>query len=180
MANPWDFDTPVWYEHDDTYPTFEPDEEPPTPVVTEGFGVNRAWFGSFDNAIAIDYDEEGRKENFNKPLIIKCGGEFKIKALATGNYDLYIYVKLDDGDFQFLGTMNLSGNAPYLPITLPFNLGGSNIITKVFHLDPFGGFNTIQYKIQHNALNGSDDIKIYERTFVTFTEEYQPEYAIQS
>jgi hypothetical protein len=25
VANPWDFTTPIWYEHTDRYPTFEPD-----------------------------------------------------------------------------------------------------------------------------------------------------------
>jgi len=36
MANPWDFDTPIWYEHWDIdgYPTFEGSPIPPTPTPT--------------------------------------------------------------------------------------------------------------------------------------------------
>lgn len=45
MANPWDFDTPVWYEHIlpglEGYPTFEGDPVVPTPTSTQrpGYGL---------------------------------------------------------------------------------------------------------------------------------------------
>lgn len=42
MANPWDFDTPIWYEHIlaglEGYPTFEPDGTPPVPPTPSGTG----------------------------------------------------------------------------------------------------------------------------------------------
>jgi len=142
--------------------------------------VYRAWYGYDDNGTAINYQEEGRSEHFDKRLVKKCGGELRIRALATGDYDLGIYIDIDGNGYLLLGTMNLDGNAPNLDIALPFFLGAENIKQKVFHLDSYGPFTEIKYKIVHNALNGSDDIKIYERTFITYPEEYQPENVSQS
>jgi len=140
--------------------------------------VYQAWTGYSDNGVAITYSEEGKKEDFGKPLVTKSGGEIRIKVLSTGDYDLDVYVEIDDGGYNFIGTINLSGNAPSLPISLPFNLGAVNIKEAVFHLDEFGPFKQIRLKIEHTDLNGSDEIKIYERTVVTYEDEYQPEYTI--
>jgi hypothetical protein len=137
--------------------------------------VYQAWTGYDDNGSAITYTEEGRKEDFGKPLLTKTGGEVRIKALAVGNYNLDLSVELDDGGYQSLGTMNLSGDSPELPIALPFNLGSVNIKEEVFHLDEFGPFKQIRLKIEHDDLNGSDEIKIYERTIVTYADQYQSE-----
>ena len=127
---------------------------------------------------AIDYVEEGRKEDFGKPLITKSGGEVRIKALAVGNYDLTVSAEIDDKGYTTLGTMNLSSGGPTLPIALPFTLAAENIKEQVFHLDSLGPFRQIRLKIQHNATNGSDDIKIYERTIVTYADEYQSEQTV--
>ena len=140
--------------------------------------VYKAWDGYSDNSVAITYTEEGKKEDFEKPLFTKSGGEVRIKALASGDYDLDIYIELDDGGYQVLGTMNLSGGAPALPQSLPFNLGAVNIKEQVFHLDEYGPYRQIRLKIEQTTTNGSDDITIYERTIVTYGDEYQSESTI--
>lgn len=139
---------------------------------TDG-SVYQAWEGYDDNGTAIDYDEQGRKEDFGQPLITKSGGEVVIKAFASGNYDLTIQVSIDDQDWTTLGTINLTGNAPTLPVTLPFTLADTNLVKQVFHLDSLGPFNQIRLRIRHNATNGSDDIKIFERQIITYPDEYQ-------
>lgn len=137
--------------------------------------VYRAWHGFSDNSTAIDYDEQGRKEDFGKPLVYKVGGEVKIRALSSGAYNLTIQVSIDDQDWATLGTMSLEGNAPSLPISLPFTLADTNIVEEVFHLDSLGKFRQLKLRIRHNDTNGSDEIKIYERDVITYAEEYQSE-----
>lgn len=137
--------------------------------------VLRAFSGYSDDGTAIQYLEEGRKEDFEKPLVTKCGGELRIKALAVGDYELSVYAEIDDGGYNLLGTASLANSAPILPVSLPFVLGAETIVEKVFHLDSLGPFKQIRIKIEHNDTNGSDDIKVYERTVVTYADEYQSE-----
>lgn len=143
--------------------------------------VYRAWTGYADegttatNGTAINYQEEGRKEDFGQPLIKKCGGTIRIKAYSSGNYDLTISVSADDASYTTLGTMNLTGNAPALPISLPFSLAGENLVDETFHLDSLGEYYQVRLKIQHNAANGSDDIRVFERTIIAYPVEYQHE-----
>jgi len=143
--------------------------------------VFQAWKGYTDegntntDGTAINYQEEGRKEDGGQPLIKKAGGTLKIKALSSGDYDLTVYVSVDDNAYQTLGTINLTGNSPTLPATLPFTLASDNIITKAFSLDSLGEWNQIRVKIQHNAINGSDDITVLSRDIVTYALTFQDE-----
>lgn len=137
--------------------------------------VYRAWYGFSDNGTAINYQEEGKKEDLGQPLVTKTGGVYKLKALSSGDYDISVYASIDDQDYTLLGIMNLAGNAPTLPISLPFTLAGVNILTEQFHLDSLGNWNQIRFKIQHSDLNGSDDIVIYSRELTTYADEYQSE-----
>lgn len=137
--------------------------------------VYRAWSGYSDNGTAINFVEESRKEDFNQPLVKKVGGVLKVRALSSGDYDISVYVSVDDQEYTLLGTMNLAGNAPTLPVSLPFSLADSNIIEESFHLDSLGEWYQIRVKIVHNALNGSDAITIYETSITTYATEYQSE-----
>lgn len=140
--------------------------------------VYRAWTGYTDlgttttNGTAISYQEEGRKEDLGQPLIEKVGGEIEIKALATGDYNLSVYASFDEGAYQLLGTMNLTGSETTLPATLPFTLDEIDTKKAKFHLDAYGSWRTIQVKILHAATNGSDEISVLERNIVTFQEPY--------
>lgn len=137
--------------------------------------IYRAWFGFSNNGTAINYQEEGRKEDLGQPLVTKTGGVFKLRALSSGDYDISIYVSIDDQDYTLLGTMNLSSGGASLPVTLPFNLTGVSILKGEFPLDSLGSWYQIRFKIQHNALNGSDEIIFYDRTLTTYADEYQSE-----
>lgn len=143
--------------------------------------VYRAWYGYSDegttttNGTAINYQEEGRKEDCGQPLVKKSGGIVRIKALSSGNYDLSVYVSIDDQAYVTMGTINLTGNAPTLPTALPFTLASANVIVDEFHLDSLGEWNQIQIKIVHNALNGSDDITVLSREIVTYANAFQEE-----
>ncbi len=137
--------------------------------------VYEAWSGYDDNGTAINYQEEGRKDYLGKPLTKKAGGELKIRAKSSGNYDLSIFASVDDQDYTLLGTMNLSDNSPTLPTNLPIQLEPTNLIEETFHLDSLGEFYSIKPKIQHNDLSGSDEITILDRMIVSYPCEYQSE-----
>jgi hypothetical protein len=135
--------------------------------------VYQAWKGFSDDGVAINYQEEGRKENLGQPLVTKTGGYAKIQALSSGGYTLNVYASVDDQAYQLLGTMSLAGSAPALPVVLPFDLADVEIIEGVFSLDSLGPWRQIRLKIQHNELNGSDDIIIYDRSLTTYADPFQ-------
>lgn len=137
--------------------------------------VYQAWTGYSDNTVAIDMVEESKKEDFGQPLIKKVGGVLKVRALSSGAYTLTVSASVDDNAYQVLGTMNLVGNSPTLPIALPFTLADSNVVEEQFHLDSLGEFYQIRIKIEHNATNGSDPITIYETNLTTYACVYQSE-----
>lgn len=137
--------------------------------------VYQAWEGFSDNSTAINFQLESRKEDFGQPLITKTGGELKIRALSSGSYTITVYVSVDDDDYVTLGTINLAGNSPVLPVSLPFSLADSNIIEEQFHLDSLGPFRQIRFKLVHNDTNGNDEIIVYEVDVVTYADEYQSE-----
>lgn len=135
----------------------------------------RAWSGYDDNGTAINYQEEGRKEDLGQPLVTKTGGVYKLRALSAGDYNVSVYVSIDDADYTLLGTMNLSTGGPTLPVTLPFTLSGQSIVEEQFHLDSLGPWRQIRFKVQHNETNGNDTITFYDRTLTTYSDEYESE-----
>jgi hypothetical protein len=143
--------------------------------------VYQAWVGYTDegstniNGTAINYQEEGRKEDGGQPLIKKSGGVLKVKALSSGDYTLTVYVSIDDQAYVTLGTVSLAGNSPTLPVTLPFDLASANIVSKSFPLDSLGEWSQMRVKIQHNDVNGSDDITVLSREIITYALTFQDE-----
>lgn len=137
--------------------------------------VYRAWYGYDDNGTAINYQEESRKEDFGQPLVKKVGGVLKVRMASSGDYDISISASPDDSDYVALGTMNLAGNAPTLPVALPFSLADTNVVEETFHLDALGEWYQLRIKIAHNDTNGSDNIIVYETNVTTYATEYQSE-----
>lgn len=133
------------------------------------------WKGPDDNGTAISLQIETREEDFGQPAIYKSGGELEVVAEAVGDYDLTISASIDGAGYVLLGTMNLSGNTPQLPIDLPFNLSSSTKVSRKFHLDALGRFKKIKFKIEHAELNGNDTIRIYEYNCTTYAEAYEAE-----
>jgi len=143
--------------------------------------VYRAWYGYTDEGAttttgtAINYQEEGRKEDLGQPLVTKFGGTLKIRAISSGDYTVTISASIDDQAYNLLGTLALQGTSPTLPATLPFTLADTNIVEDSYSLDALGEWRSIKIKLQHNAANGSDDIIFLERSIATFACEYQDE-----
>jgi hypothetical protein len=144
--------------------------------------VYRAWYGYTDegtstsNGTAINYQEEGRKEDMGQPLVKKNGGEVEVEAASSGNYDLSVYIQFDNAGYNLLGALNLAGNSPIVGVAVVGDyLGSPGKVSSKFHIDQYGDWNEAQLKLQHNATNGTDDITVYERSIITFPETYENE-----
>ena len=139
--------------------------------------VYRAWTGYSDAGTAINYQEEGRKEDMGQPLTKKVGGEVEVKANNAGNYNLSVWASVDEQDYASLGNLNLSSVGPVVGTGVVGTavLVGESIVKDKFSIWGLGEWSTIQIKLQHNATNGSDTITVYERNIVTYPSEYYSE-----
>lgn len=143
--------------------------------------VYHAWYGYTDegttttNGTAINFQEEGRKEDLDQPLVKKSGGEVGIKAKSSGNYDVEVWASFDDAPYTLLGTMNLLGSFITFPTTFPLIFTDATVIREKFHLDSYGSWNTCRIKIVHNDTNSTNAITIYERSIVSYPEIYETE-----
>lgn len=131
-------------------------------------------YDDLDNYITST--EEGREEDFGQPLVDKIGGEIEVEAVGSGGtYSVTVYASVDGGSYTQLGVINIySESSPYLPISLPFTLGGDVTVRQKFHLDVLGVFRTIKIKLVNTDLN-SGYIKILGHSIITFPEEYRNE-----
>ena len=138
--------------------------------------VYRAFYGNNNNGTAITSTFIGREEDVEQPLVYKNGGELEIEAEVAGSGNTFaIYVSVDGGNYQSLGTVNLAlASAPVLPVTLPFTLADSYAVRTKFHFDNLGKWKTLQVKIENTDSN-TDPIILYSYTIVTFQEEYENE-----
>jgi hypothetical protein len=141
--------------------------------------IYRAWYGASDNGSAISFILEGKQEDFAKPLTRKVGAEIKVVAEPTGDYDLNVLVSLDGGGFNTVGTMNLSGNLITFSTGFPVNFYPDALVYKKFHLDSYGPFYHLTYKITHNAVTANaEDIIIYEVSATALQDEYISEETV--
>lgn len=143
--------------------------------------VYRGWHGFTDegttttDGTAINYQEEGRKEDFDQPLVDKVGGTIEVRCSRTGSGSIYIYVSIDDNEYVLLGTIPLETTLITFPVSFPVNFGSIAIVTEKFTLDGFGEWRTCQVKLVHSTTNSDKDVIIYERNMTTYKNEYQDE-----
>jgi hypothetical protein len=132
----------------------------------------RMFFGTSDNSTAIVYQEEGRAEDFGKPLQYKTGGEFKMRVVGN-NTTLTPTADIGEGYVSIIGDpLTLAVGGLDFDFDFPFNFS-TIVATGVWHLDNLGKFKTIKFKILCNSLDA--DFIIKETIATTFGEEYLSE-----
>ena len=137
--------------------------------------VYQAFTGTTDAGTVIQYTEEGRKEDLGQPLLKKNGGEAFVKLISTGDVDVTVSMEFDDGGYNELGSINALGNFVTFPVTFPVVFGDANIIAKKFHLDTYDSWYQARIKIENNISGEDSDVKVLERSIVTYLDEYQSE-----
>ncbi|UOF78248.1 phage stabilization protein [Caudoviricetes sp.] len=117
-----------------------------------------------DNGTAISYSETGKRYDFESPHTDKTFQTIEISALAGDSTALVVSAQIDAGGYTVLGTIDLSEGLPTLPIALPFNLGGTTKVKKMFDLSQLGRGRDIQIKLTEATSGASLDVLGYSIT----------------
>ena len=135
--------------------------------------VYRMFYGTTDNGTAIQYQEEGRGEDFGEPLRYKQGGEVKVKVINKGGVTATLtpYADIDDAGYvQLDGTaLTVAGGGLDFPFDFPFSFNSVRG-EEQWHLDNLGKFKKIKIKLYCNTT--SAELTILESQIITFVEEY--------
>jgi len=108
--------------------------------------------------VAISYEYICKNLDFDNPENYKMPDALELEFMTTGDYTATINMELDDGGYQNIGTVNLAGDAPTLPINLPFTLGGSGVARETFHLQGYGEFRKMNVKVTQSTLGQTCDL----------------------
>lgn len=108
--------------------------------------------GTFtDDGSAIEMQETSKKYSVGTNRVAKTWNTLEVTAEATGDSDIDIDCQIDDQGWIRVGTMNLTGGGPTLPVDYPFTLGVTGFIQEIFNLDALlGPGRYIQFRFTHD------------------------------
>ena len=116
--------------------------------------VLQAYNGTSDNGTSIVTKVTGRAEDGDFPEINKTWEFIEVFFRSTDDSLATVRVIFDDGTATELGTVNLLGSGPTLPINLPFNLSAAARIKAKFPLDTQIS-RTAQIEVEHSGSNNT-------------------------
>lgn len=143
----------TWYPS--YFSTFEFGDNELRLVVADNRNVSLVYkhVGNFDNGAAIEMELAGPEHSGNSRGAEKIWGPLHVVFEAGEATTVTIQANIDAAGYLTVGTLNLTGSAPVLPIDLPFNLGGTNVADGVFTIKQLGRGKTCIIKILHNTYN---------------------------
>lgn len=115
--------------------------------------VFRMLSGTSDNNSAIEFIEESRREDFGLPELLKNGEFVEFHFNSTDDTEVTLEASIDGGEYTTIGTVNVGGSGPTLPVNLPFNLSGQSRIKEKVPIDDLGPFRDIQFRVSHSDLD---------------------------
>jgi hypothetical protein len=126
--------------------------------------------GTFtDDGSAIEMQETTKKYDMGNNRIDKLYQSVEITAAATGNSDITLEAQIDDEGWINIGTMNLTGGGPTLPVDYPFTLGVTGFLRKILHLDDLlGAGRYIQFRLTHS--DSGEECQIVSVHFTGYVE----------
>ncbi len=137
--------------------------------------------GYNDNDTAIIYQEDTKEIDFSNidyryGLVDKTGEFLEVECVATGDYNLQVWAQIDENGFFQLKNedgedMNLGGNEPSLPISLPFTFGSPGLVHEKFDLSFLGAFRTIQFRFIQSGVD--EEVQILSWRAVAYAEELE-------
>lgn len=137
--------------------------------------VYEVFSGDNDNGEAITYRVTSRKENMGSSLQEKVGGEIKVTALATSSISLKVYIEIDEGGFNYLGSIDLLGNALAFPLEFPVSFEEGSRVSKIFQIDSYESWENIRVKIENDDDTEGNEIDVLGYDIIAFIDEYQEE-----
>jgi hypothetical protein len=108
--------------------------------------------GTSSPTVGIEFSYISKAIDFDTPENFKQLDSMEIEFQPTGNYTSEVFINLDEGGWQGIGTVNLSGSNLTLPITLPTRLQNSGIARKTFQLSQYGEFKKMQIQVRNAGL----------------------------
>ena len=81
---------------------------------------------------------------------------------------MVVSAAIDGGSFTQVGTLELDAGLPTLPVDLPFDLGGENLVRGKFDLENLGRGRDIQIKITESTSAG--DVEVLGYVITAFIE----------
>lgn len=133
-------------------------------VISDNRGISLVYqhTGNHDNGEVIVMEVAGPQHDGGSRGTDKIWGPLYVVADAGVASTITIFVEIDGGGFESLGTISLTGGAPVLPIALTFSLGGSAKAEALFHVKHIGRGKTCRIKIQHKQYNVNVTVNEYE------------------
>lgn len=107
---------------------------------------------------------ESKAFDFDSPELYKLPEILEVITESSGNYLLEVFINLDNGGWQSIGTMSLAGESTNLPQNLPFTLSSEKLARKMFQINRYGEFKEIQVGFDQSA---SDEL-VELRSFTIF------------
>jgi hypothetical protein len=108
--------------------------------------------------VAISYEYASKNITFDNPENFKQPDSLDIECGTSGSYNADVYIELDNGGYQNIGQLSLKGNAPTLPLDLPFNLGASGVARYTFQIQKYGEFKKIKIRLVQDGLSELCDL----------------------
>lgn len=115
--------------------------------------VYKLFSGTSDSGTAIQFIEEGRREDFGFPELRKTFEHVEVQFLATDVTLVTVLAQIDGGGFSTLGTVDVGGGGPTLAINLPFDLSAQARVRAKFPLDGLGTGRDVQVRVEHSDLD---------------------------
>jgi hypothetical protein len=116
---------------------------------------------SSEPSIPIRFEIVSKDFVFDNAENFKMPDALEVEFGTTGSFTATVSVELDDGGFQDIGTINLAGDSPTLPVTLPFTLATDGVARKIFQTQSLGEFRKIAVKISQETLDQFADLHSY-------------------
>ena len=111
----------------------------------------RMFDGTFDDdGSSIPTSLTTKKYDWNSPESDKIFNEIEVGVLGTGGGTVTVSARVDEAGFTQVGTFEVVGGGPVLPVDLPFALGSAGIVRKKFHLEQFSRGRNIDFKFEHD------------------------------
>lgn len=115
-----------------------------------------------DDGAVIEAIIAGPAHDMGNRATTKIWGPLHAVWDAGENTTVEMFAEFDETGFQSLGTFSLAGNAPVLPIDLPFALAGSQKSTQLLEVRHLGSGKTCRIKASHRNYNQTATFVEYE------------------
>ena len=90
--------------------------------------------------VGIEWVYQTKSLDFDNQENYKQSDSVEVEADPTGDFEMDVYINLDNEGWSNVGDLNLAGQSITLPVTLPTTLQNSGVARETFHTQQYGEF----------------------------------------